>query len=269
MKNNLILGAIAGDVIGSAYEFNPMKKLNFELFIDRAGHRNSSSFTDDTVMTVAVADWLSNGGSLAKKMQNYGRLYPDAGYGGNFFRWIYAREPKAYNSFGNGSAMRVSPVGWAFNTLEETLDAAKESAEVSHNHPEGIKGAQAIASSVFMARKGKSKDEIKEYVMHAFDYDLNRTCNHIREDYSFDVSCQGSTPESIICFLESNDYESAVRLAVSLGGDADTMGAMAGGIAEAFYGDISNDIRKNVVKRLPEEFVEIMESFTEKVVSKD
>lgn len=253
---DILLGAIAGDVIGSVYEFCPVKTLNFPLFTE------ASRFTDDTVMTVANADWLLTDDSLLGIMQDYGNRYPTAGYGGRFCSWLSMDDPQPYNSWGNGSAMRVSPVGWAFDTLEETWDAAKRSAEVTHNHPEGIKGARATAVCIFLARTGSSKQEIKRYVEKAFGYNLDRTCNEIRPDYSFDVSCQGSVPESIIAFLESTDYESAVRLAVSLGGDADTMGAIAGGIAEAYYGGVPATIKEEVLKRLPDEFVEVMRKFS-------
>ena len=255
-----LCGAIAGDIIGSFYEFNATKKYDFYLFTP------FSKFTDDTVMTVANADWLITDDSLLGVMQDYGNRYPHAGYGGMFRTWLREDEPKPYNSFGNGSAMRVSPVGWAFDTLEKTLEAAKESAKITHNHPEGIKGAQATAVCIFMARTGKSKQEIKEYIENTFGYNLNRTCDEIRPDYHFDVTCQGSVPESIIAFLESTDFESAVRLAVSLGGDADTMGAITGGIAEAFYGGVPEHIRKEVLKRLPNEFINVMQKFYQKFV---
>lgn len=258
----LFLGAIAGDVIGSVYEFRPYKGNDFKLFLD------SSEYTDDTVMTVANADWLLTGDSLLGIMQDYGNRYPTAGYGGMFYSWLKSRDPKPYNSWGNGSAMRVSPVGWAFDTLEETLEVAKQSAEVTHNHPEGIKGAQATAACIWMARKGKSKQEIKEYVERVFGYNLNRTCDEIRMTYQFDESCQGTVPESIIAFLESTDYESAIRLAVSLGGDADTMGAITGGIAEAFYGGVPEHIKNEVVKRLPAEFIDIMQQFYERFIER-
>lgn len=261
-SEKLLLGAIAGDVIGSVYEFRPCRSTDFDLFLDY------SEYTDDTVMTVANADWLLTGDSLLGIMQEYGNRYPTAGYGGMFYNWLKSRDPKPYNSWGNGSAMRVSPVGWAFDTLEETLEAAKQSAEVTHNHPEGIKGAQATAACIWMARKGKSKQEIKEYVERVFGYDLSRTCNEIRPAYRFDVTCQGSVPESIIAFLESSDYESAIRLTVSLGGDADTMGAITGGIAEAFYGGVPEHIRKEVLKRLPNEFIEVMQRFYQTFVEK-
>ena len=257
-----LCGAIAGDMIGSVYEFRPIKKMDFPLFLDY------SKFTDDTIMTIANADWLLTGDSLLGIMQDYGNRYPHAGYGGMFRSWLREDDPKPYNSFGNGSAMRVSPVGWAFETMEDTLEAAKRSAEVTHNHPEGIKGAQATAACVFLARTGKSKQEIKEYIEATFGYNLNRTCDEIRPNYQFDVTCQGSVPESIIAFLESTDFESAVRLAISLGGDADTMGAITGGIAEAYYGGVPKHIRKEVLKRLPNEFIGVMHNFYQKYVKK-
>ena len=259
-SDKILLGAIAGDIIGSVYEFNTCKSTEFRLFYD------ASRYTDDSVMTVANADWLVTGDSLLGIMQDYGNRYPTAGYGGMFYSWLKAREPKPYNSWGNGSAMRVSPVGWAFDTLEETLEAAKKSAEITHNHPEGIKGAQATAACIFMARTGKSKEDIKKYIELKFGYNLSRTCDEIRPTYLFDESCQGTVPESIIAFLESTDFESAVRLAVSLGGDADTMGAITGGIAEAFYGGVPEHIRKEVLKRLPNEFINVMQKFYQKFV---
>lgn len=262
--HRLILGAIAGDVIGSYYEHIRTKDYNFSLF------RKRSICTDDTKMTVAVAKWLletdRSSGSLVRLLQDFGRRYP-GGYGRAFLQWVLSDNPQPYNSWGNGSAMRVSPVGWAFDTLEETLEAAKQSAEVTHNHLEGIKGAQATAACIFMGRTGKSKQEIKEYVEQTFGYDMSRTCDEIRPNYRFEVSCQKSVPESIIAFLESADYESAVRLAVSLGGDADTMGAIAGGIAEAYYGEVSDLIKEEVLSRMPEEFIEVMQRFYQKFVA--
>ena len=261
MEGNMILGAIAGDIIGSAYEFNPTKDYNFLLFND------SSEYTDDTVMTVANAEWLLTSKDLGTTMLEYGNKY-EAGYGELFLCWLWRKDLRPYNSFGNGSAMRVSPVGWAFDTLEETLVAAKRSAEVTHNHPEGIKGAQSTAACIYWARKGRTKQQIKEYVDALFGYDLNRTCDEIRSSYGFDVTCQGSVPESIIAFLESSDYESAVRLAVALGGDSDTMGAITGGIAEAYYGGVPENIKIEVLKRLPNEFIEVMQKFYQKFVDK-
>ena len=261
MEGNMILGAIAGDIIGSVYEFNPTKDYNFLLFNDL------SEYTDDTVMTVANAEWLLTSKDLGTTMLEYGNKY-EAGYGELFLCWLWRKDLRPYNSFGNGSAMRVSPVGWAFDTLEETLVAAKRSAEVTHNHPEGIKGAQSAAACIYWARKGRTKQQIKEYVDALFGYDLNRTCDEIRSSYGFDVTCQGSVPESIIAFLESSDYESAVRLAVSLGGDSDTMGAITGGIAEAYYGGVPENIKIEVLKRLPNEFIEVMQKFYQKFVDK-
>ncbi len=253
-SSQILIGAIAGDIIGSYYEFVPIKSTSFRLF------NESSHFTDDTVMTVANADWLLTKDSLLGIMQEYGNCY-GSGYGSMFYDWLKAYNPQPYNSWGNGSAMRVSPIGWAFDTLEETLDVAKISAEITHNHPEGIKGAQATAACIYLARNGKSKEEIKEYIETIFGYNLSRTCNEIRPTYQFDESCQGTVPESIIAFLESTDYESAIRLTVSLGGDADTMGAITGGIAEAYYRKIPSHIIEESLKRLPNKFIDIMQQF--------
>jgi len=255
----MILGAIAGDVIGSCYEarLRRTKRTDFELF------SKYSRFTDDTVLTVAtMACLLSEKLDYADYYSVFAKRYPDAGYGGAFRQnFLYAEKPQPYNSFGNGSGMRVSPVGWYCQTLEEVLAEAERSAAVSHNHSEGVKGAKAIAASVFLARTGKSKDEIRKYVEAAFGYDLQRTCDDIRPDYSFDSTCQGSVPEAIIAFLDSTDYESAVRLAVSLGGDSDTLAAMAGGITEAFYGSVPEDIVEEVIRRLPDEFLDVIRRF--------
>ncbi len=246
-------GAIAGDIIGSVYEFDNIKTTDFPLFM------NESDYTDDTIMTVAVADWLLNGGDLAKVMQRYGREYPypTGGYGGRFSGWLREKDPLPYNSWGNGSAMRVSAVGWMYDSLEKTLEVAKETAIVTHNHPEGIKGAQATAVAIYQARTGKSKQDIKQYIETTFSYDLGRTCDEIRPFYRFNESCQGTVPEAIIAFLDSSDFENAIRLAVSLGGDSDTLACITGGIAEAFYG-IPEDIRLEVKKRIPEKFNEII-----------
>lgn len=229
-----MLGAIIGDVVGSVYEFDNTKDYNFHLLTPR------SEFTDDTVMTLAVAKWLSEDKThsheyLVRCMRELGLKYPWAGYGGNFKQWLIEREPKPYNSWGNGSGMRVSPVGFYARSLDEALDLAKISAEVTHNHPEGIKGAQAIAAAVFLTRQGKTKEELRKYLETTFDYDLHRTIDEIRPDYTYDVSCMGSVPEAIIAYLDSHDFESAIRNAVSIGGDSDTIGAMAGAIAQAAY----------------------------------
>lgn len=252
------MGVVAGDMIGSVYERFPIKEMDFCLF------NKDSHFTDDTVMTMANADWLLHGGDLASIMQKYGRKYPHVGYGGRFCQWLSEINPQPYRSFGNGSAMRMCPVGWAFDSLEETLGAARENAEVTHNHPEGIKGAQATATCVFLARIGKSKEKIKKYVEETFGYNLNRVCEEIRPTYDFDVTCQGTVPEAIIAFLESTDYENAIRLAISLGGDADTLAAITGGIAEAYYKEIPVYIEEWVLQRLPEEFIRLMQEFWEK-----
>lgn len=252
-------GAIAGDIIGSVYEFDNIKTTDFPLFT------NESDYTDDTIMTVAVADWLLNGGDLAKVMQRYGREYPypTGGYGGRFSGWLREKDPLPYNSWGNGSAMRVSAVGWMFDSLEKTLEVAKETAIVTHNHPEGIKGAQATAAAIYLARTGKSKQDIKLYIETTFSYDLGRTCDEIRPFYRFNESCQGTVPEAIIAFLDSSDFEDAIRLAVSLGGDSDTLACITGGIAEAFYG-IPEDIEKQVSDKLPGTFQKVIKEFKNK-----
>jgi ADP-ribosylglycohydrolase len=255
-NKKILLGAIAGDVIGSVYEFAPTEDLNFRLFCD------SSEFTDDTIMTVANVDWLLTGDNLFGIMQDYGNRYHSS-YGCRFRDWLMSDNPQPYNSWGNGSAMRVSPVGWAFDTLEETLVKAKESAEITHNHPEGIKGAQATAACVFLAHTGSSKQQIKEYIETTFGYDLNRSCDDIRPTYGFNESCQGTVPEAIIAFLDSTDFENAIRLTVSLGGDADTMGAITGGIAEAFYGGVPEHISNEALKRLPDEFITVLRTFSD------
>ena len=253
-----LMGAVCGDIIGSSYEFYSTKPYDFKLFT------KYSRFTDDTVMTMAVADWLIHGGNLASIMQQWGRdKYPRAGYGGMFRSWLTIENPLPYNSFGNGSAMRVSPVGWTFESLEQTLEVAKETAMVTHNHPEGIKGAQATAAAIFLARKGSTKDEIKDFISERFGYNLDRTCDEIRPEYRFDVTCQGSVPESIICFLESEDYEDCVRLSVSMGGDADTMGAIAGCIAAAYYGTIPDTILEKCWFLLPADIRDTISEFGE------
>ena len=253
-----MIGAIAGDVIGSIFEHYAVKSTRFPLFSPY------SRFTDDTVLTVAIADSILRKVDYATSLKTFGQKYPNAGYGGSFFRWIYAADSKPYNSWGNGSAMRVSPVGFAFNSMEDVLHEAKESAKVTHNHPEGIKGAQATALAVLLARSGKSKATIKQEISDRFAYNLNRTLDEIRPDYDFDISCQGSVPEAIIAFLEAKDFEDAIRKAISLGGDSDTIACIAGGIAQAYYQDIPREIISNVRKRLPEEFLFIIDEFNTK-----
>lgn len=253
-----MIGAIAGDIIGSVYEFDNMKSEEFPLFSPR------SSFTDDSVLTFAVADCLLSGRPYAAAFKEWGRLYPGSGFGGMFYRWLMSGNSDAYNSFGNGSAMRVSPVGFAFDSLERVLDEAQKSAEVTHNHPEGIKGAQAIAAAIFLARTGKSKEEIRVYVETAFNYDLGATLAEIRPGYRFDETCPGSVPQAIIAFLESGSYEDAVRKAISIGGDADTLACMAGGIAQAFYKGVPADIVKNARERLDGRMLDVLDGFNKK-----
>jgi ADP-ribosyl-[dinitrogen reductase] hydrolase len=258
-RENYILGAIAGDIIGSTYEFNNVKSLDFELFT------NDTYFTDDSVLTMATMYALLYSADYAKVYRSFGIRYPHRGYGGNFKKWLSAENPKPYNSWGNGSAMRVSPVGWYCGNIDDVLAEARKSAEVTHNHPEGIKGAQAAAASVFLARTGKSKNEIKRFITDSFGYDLNRTIEEIRPTYQFDESCQGTVPEAIIAFLESADYENAVRLAVSIGGDSDTLAAITGGIAEAFYREIPEDITDFVQVILgPDLMLDVVMPFSEK-----
>ena len=250
-----MIGAIAGDIIGSIYEHNSIKSEDFSLF---SVH---SRFTDDSVMTLAVANAILTKGDYAHEMKILGRKFPDAGYGGNFFLWLAEDEVIPYNSWGNGSAMRVSPVGYAFDTEDDVLRQAKLSAEVSHNHPEGIKGAQSVALAILMARLGASKAEIKERIASEFHYDLDRTIDQIRPHYGFDVSCQGSVPEAMIAFLESSDFSNAIQLAVSLGGDSDTQACIAGAIAEAYYKKIPNPIILETKRRLPDVLWSILEEF--------
>jgi ADP-ribosylglycohydrolase len=250
-----MIGAIAGDIIGSVFEHDPIKTTNFPLFTE------FSRFTDYTVLSVAVADAILNQSDYVTVLKNYGRKYPTAGYGMSFLRWAQSAVTKPYNSWGNGSAMRVSPVGFAFDSTEDVLREAEKTAAVTHNHPEGIKGAQATALAIFLARQGADKSEIRRQIQHRFHYDLDRSTDDIRPYYVFDVSCQGSVPESILAFLDSENFEDAVRLAISLGGDSDTMGCIAGGIAQAYYGRIPQQIVDLVRQRLPESFVHVVDQF--------
>jgi ADP-ribosylglycohydrolase len=250
-----MLGAIAGDIIGSAYEWRRTKSYDFDLFTPR------SRFTDDTVLTIAVADCILHNKEYATTFKEYGRSFPRAGWGGMFSRWIRSDNIAPYNSFGNGSAMRVSPIGFAFNTLDRVLDEAKHTAEVTHNHSEGIKGAQAVAVAIFFARNGHDKAVIKEYIEKRFDYNLHRSWEDIRPSYRANETCQGSVPEAIIAFLDSTSFEDAVRKAVSLGGDADTQACIAGGIAQAYYKDIPNTIVQRVRSVLLPDFIQILDDF--------
>jgi ADP-ribosylglycohydrolase len=252
-----MLGAIAGDIIGSVYEKKPHKDIRFPLFV------KESRFTDDTVLTIAIADSLINDIPFVDNVRKYARAYPTAGYGGTFTKWMLGVINEPYNSWGNGSAMRVSPVGFACDNRLDVMKLAADTAAITHNHPEGIKGAQAVAVAVMLARSGYGKSVIKDNLENTFQYDLSRTLAEIRPGYSFDVSCQGSVPESLIAFLESDNWESAVRNAVSLGGDADTMASIAGAIAEAFYGSVPVEIELEVMKRIPDEFKDILTRFYE------
>lgn len=253
-----MIGAIAGDIIGSVYEHHPVKTKDFPLFHPQC------RFTDDSVLTVAVASAILEDRNYLNAIRKLGRRYPDAGYGGSFIYWLHASAPQPYGSWGNGAAMRVSPVGFAFDTLKAVLEEAAHTAEISHNHPEGIKGAQATALAIFLARTGHNKETIRSEVSRRFGYDLNRTVDAIRPGYSFDVSCQGTVPEAIVAFLDAESYEDAVRNAVSLGGDSDTLACITGGIAEAFYGDVSSVIRVKVRELLAPDLWAITEAFCRK-----
>lgn len=266
-------GAILGDIIGSPFEFDRGDKTkDFKLFSRR------SHFTDDSVMTLAVCEALLKVGqdvtvkeiedAVISSMQSWGRRYPHAGYGGYFRRWLTARHPEPYNSYGNGSAMRVSAVGWLYDSLEKTRTVAKATANVTHNHPEGIKGAEATASAIFMARNGSSKEEIKKYIENEFHYDLNRTLNEIRPGYHMDETCQKTVPEAIIAFLEAKDFEDAIRNAVSLGGDTDTLGAITGSIAEAYYG-IPEWLITECRKRINKDMRIILDDFNDVLSNQD
>lgn len=250
-----MLGAITGDVVGSIYEWDNIKTKDFPLFTER------NSFTDDSVLTVALADAILNNSDYGRVMREYYRHYPFAGYGGSFLQWARDRSAGPYNSWGNGAAMRTSPVGFAFDSLDEVLEKAKLFASYTHNHPEGIKGAQATSACIFLARTGSSKDDIKSYVVDQFGYDLSRTIDEIRPDYHFHVSCQGTVPETITAFLESTDFEDAIRNAISLGGDSDTLACITGGIAEAFCGEVPQDIREQSMSRLDEPLREVVARF--------
>ena len=257
-----MLGSIIGDIIGSRFEgyHSRIKSADFELF------DKSSKFTDDTVLTIAVADWLMRDpkhqhATLVKLMQTYGRMYPRAGFSHATKAWLNSEAPEPYGSFTNGAAMRVSPIGWAFDNLEETLEVAKRSAEVSHNSEQGITAAQAVSAAIFMARNHASKTEIKSFIEQNFHYDLSRSIEEIRPKYDFDCSCEGSVPEAIVAFLDGEDFESTIRLAISLGGDSDTLACIAGGIAEAYYGQIPREITANAIHKLPSQFREVLFEF--------
>ena len=270
-----MLGAIIGDIVGSVYEFDNIKTTDFPFFSKR------STFTDDSIMTIAVAEWLLTDNehtheTLEEIMVRYAAAFPfpTGGYGGSFAQWLFRPEGLVdvktgkvagkripYNSWGNGAAMRASAVGWKFRTLEETEKVAELSASITHNHPEGIKGAQATAAAIYLARTGKSKQEIKDYIEKRFGYDLGTHTDEIRMTYGWEDSCQGTVPPAIRAFLDSTDFESAVRIAVSLGGDSDTLACITGGIAEAYYGEIPREILKEAIDMLPESFLYVLKIF--------
>ncbi|MCG7657219.1 ADP-ribosylglycohydrolase family protein [Wielerella bovis] len=256
-----MLGAATGDIIGSCFEFDNYKDTDFELFSP------TSDYTDDTICTAAVAEWVLGGceQDLAIIMQTWCRRYPNpcGAYGARFNQWIWSSDPQPYKSWGNGSAMRVSAIGWAFDSLDETLDKAEQSAAITHNHPEGIKGALATAAAIFWARQGENKDYIRQEIESEFGYDLSQTCEQIRPEYRFYESCQGTVPQAIIAFLDSHSFEHAIRLAISLGGDSDTIAAITGSVAEAYYGGIPAAIRKNVLHILPHEISDILLKITQ------
>ena len=262
IKMKGIIGAICGDIIGSTREREGLKSTDFELY------PVNSRFTDDTIMTVAIASWILEDRkdlskkSLIKNLKYFGNNYPSAGYGGLFLNWLEASSPDPYNSWGNGSAMRVSPVAWIGNSLEEVEKLAEKSAKVTHNHPEGIKGAKSVAAAIYLAKTGKSKNKIKEYIEEEYCYDLSRDFNRLRSGYSFDASCQGSVPESIMAFLVSDDYESTIRNAISLGGDADTQAAIAGSIASAYW-EVPQNIYKPAINILNDELRDILFKFND------
>lgn len=257
-------GALLGDMIGAPYEFDRgNKSKEFPLFCE------NSRFTDDSVMTIAVAEALLDSrfldddsirAALIKSMRKWGKKYPDAGYGRKFLCWLREKDPNPYGSCGNGSAMRVSAAGWLFDTLEETREKARLTAEVTHDHPEGIKGAEATSSAIFLARTGRGKEEIRDYIVQEFGYDLSRTCDQIRPSYYHNESCQKTVPEAITAFLEGTDFEDVIRTAVSLGGDCDTLTCIAGSIAEAFYG-VPAILKAECKSRLPEDMAYILGRF--------
>ena len=260
-----MIGSIIGDITGSIYEFSNIKTKDFELFSPDGG------FTDDSVLTFATADWLLHGGNVAHYYSRYGQNYPMCGYGCGFKDWLVRSSRQGiyepYNSCGNGSAMRVSPVGWAFKTKADILEWARKSAECTHNHPEGIKGAQATALCILMARQGKSKEEIRQEIEQEFQYDLHFTCDEIRPTYGWGATCQDSVPQAIVAFLDGTDFEDCIRNAISIGGDSDTLACITGGIAEAFYG-VPASIRDTALLYLDADMRRILVEFENRFGSK-
>ncbi len=253
-----MIGAIAGDIIGSVYEWANIKTKDFPIFADRC------IFTDDSILTIALADTILTGTPYAENLKTFYRWYPDGGYGGSFHRWARSRHSEPYNSWGNGAAMRISPVGYVFDDLETVLAEAEEYTAVTHDHPEGIKGGQSVAAAIFLAKSGKSKAEIRQYIETQFDYDLSRHVDDIRPTYTFDVSSQGTVPQAIRAFLDSTDFEDAIRTAISLGGDSDTLACITGGIAQAFYRGVPPLIQTKVYSILDNRLASITRAFMEK-----
>ena len=259
-----MIGSIIGDIVGSVYEFsvNNIKTKEFELF------SKEGDFTDDSILTCATADWLLHRGNAGEYYAEYGLKYPSpmGGYGSRFVVWLYCAKDKnhsPYNSCGNGSAMRVGPVGWAYDTVEEVLEMAKKSAECTHNHPEGIKGAQAVALAILMSRQKYSKEAIRTEIERRFGYNLHFTCDEIRPAYTFKETCQESVPQAIVAFLEGKDFEDSIRNAISIGGDSDTIGCITGSIAEAFYG-VPEELRNKAMEYIPDELKTIVTEFENK-----
>ena len=256
-----IIGAISGDVVGSLYEFRPIKTKDFSLF------SYNSSFTDDTVMTLAIAKWLcedrNSKNVLIKNLKYFGNMYPNAGYGGRFRKWLNQDSPEPYGSWANGSAMRVSPCAWVADSLEEAQSLARTSAVVTHNHPDALTGALATSDAIYLARIGADRDEIRQHIEVRYEYNLSLSLSEIRPGYKFDVSCRGSVPEAILCFLEARDFEDAIRNAVSLGGDADTQAAIAGSIASAYW-DVPENICDETINRLDSFLLGVFIDFEDK-----
>ena len=254
-----MLGAIIGDIVGSVYERRPIKSKDFDIT------NKFCTFTDDSVTTIGIAYAILNKITYKEALLKFCKKYPERGYGGNFGKWIISKDPQPYNSWGNGSAMRVSPVSYAFNSVDTVLNEAKRTAEMTHNHPLGIQGAQAAALAGYLAFIGNSKAEIKTEIENRFsNYNLSLTLDKIRPKYSFTMACDRTVPQSIISFLESNSYEDAIRNAISLGGDSDTLACITGGIAEAYYKDIPEYLKNYAYGKLPNEFIDIIEEFYDK-----
>ncbi len=250
-----MLGAIVGDIVGSVYEFDNHRSKVFPLF------KAESVFTDDSVMTVALAYAIVADGGVESVMRRWGAQYPRAGYGGMFRRWLADETMGPYGSFGNGAAMRISPAGWAYPTLDETLKRARQYTEVTHNHPEGIKGAETVAGAIWLARHGSSRKDLREWIVKHSGYDLSRTCDEIRPGYEFNETCQRTVPEALTAFMESTDFEDSIRLGISLGGDSDTLACITGSVAEAFYGGVPPEIEREALARLDQPLRDVLDLF--------